>query len=77
MAENQSSEALTPQSDDVGQRLSLIDEAKKDARDYHKTCERIKKRYRYENSMTVKRRKFQISGGAPFPSYFSVIRSYM
>jgi len=33
--------------DDVGEWLSLLDEAKKDARDYHKTCERIKKRHRY------------------------------
>jgi len=33
--------------DDVGEWLSLIDEAKKDARDYHKTCERIRKRDRY------------------------------
>ena len=32
--------------DDVGEWLSLIDEAKKDARDYHKTCERIRKRHR-------------------------------
>ena len=56
----QESESLTPQSDDVGEWLSLIDEAKKGARDYHKVCERIRKRYRYESSMTAKRRKFQM-----------------
>jgi hypothetical protein len=53
-------ESLTPQSDDVGQWLSLIDEAKKDMRDYSRQCERIRKKYRYENSLSAKRRKFQM-----------------
>ena len=53
-------ESLTPQSDDVGQWLSLIDEAKKDMRDFSRQCERIRKKYRYENSLSAKRRKFQM-----------------
>jgi hypothetical protein len=56
-----SSESLTPANEgDVGEWLSLIDEARKDARDYHKKCERIRKKYKYESSLTTKRRRFQL-----------------
>ena len=52
-------ETTTP-SDDVAEWLSLIDAARKDMRDYEQRCDRIRKRYTYENSQTVKRRRFQI-----------------
>lgn len=53
-------EALTPPTPTVESWLSLIEEAKKDARDYTKKCERIRRKYKYESSLSTKRRRFQI-----------------
>lgn len=44
----------------VAEWLSLIDSARKDMRDYEERCNKIRKRYTYENSQTVKRRRFQM-----------------
>ena len=52
-------ETTTP-SDDVAEWLSLIESARKDMRDYEQRCDKIRKKYTYENSQTVKRRKFQM-----------------
>jgi hypothetical protein len=52
-------ETTTP-SDDVAEWLALIDSARKDMRDYEQRCDKIRRRYTYENSQVVKRRKFQM-----------------
>ena len=59
MAKVAASETTTP-SDDVAEWLSLIDQARKDMRDYEMRCDKIRKKYVYENSQTVKRRRFQM-----------------
>ena len=59
MAKVAAAETTTP-SDDVAEWLSLIESARRDMRDYEQRCDKIRKKYIYENSQTVKRRKFQI-----------------
>ena len=59
MAKVSALETTTP-SDDVAEWLSLIESARKDMRDYEQRCDKIRKRYTYENSQTVKRRRFQM-----------------
>ena len=59
MAKVNAAETTTP-SDDVAEWLSLIESARKDMRDYEMRCNKIRKRYLYENSQTIKRRKFQM-----------------
>ena len=59
MAKVAAAETTTP-SDDVAEWLSLIGSARRDMRDYEQRCDRIRKKYIYENSQTVKHRKFQM-----------------
>src|SRR6185503_7042723 len=59
MAKVAAAETTTP-SDDVAEWLSLIENARKDMRDYEQRCDRIRRKYVYENSQTTKRRRFQM-----------------
>ena len=59
MAKVNAAETTTP-SDDVAEWLGLIESARKDMRDYEQRCDKIRKKYIYENSQTVKHRKFQM-----------------
>jgi hypothetical protein len=59
MARVAAAETTTPRSI-VAEWLSLIDSARKDMREYEQCCDKVRKRYVYENSKTTKYRKFQM-----------------
>ena len=59
MAKVSAAETTTP-SDDVAEWLGFIDRARKDMREWEERCDKIRKKYIYENSQTVKRRRFQM-----------------